>query len=32
MVLRKDGTLELLDKGGLLLGVMTGLPYEQRHH
>ncbi len=28
MLLRADGTLELLEKGGLLLGVMKGLPYE----
>ena len=29
MVLRHSGNIELLDKGGLLLGVMTGLPYER---
>ena len=27
-VVRKDGALELLEKGGLLLGVMAGMPYE----
>lgn len=27
-VVRKDGTLELLEKGGLLLGVMAGMSYE----
>lgn len=27
-IVRADGTLELLDKGGLLLGVMAGMPYE----
>jgi len=27
-VVRKDGSLELLEKGGLLLGVMAGMPYE----
>ncbi|HET6569293.1 MAG TPA: SpoIIE family protein phosphatase [Rhodothermales bacterium] len=29
MLVRADGTLELLETGGLLLGVMRGLPYEQ---
>ncbi len=29
MLLRKNGELELLEKGGLLLGVMKGLPYER---
>jgi sigma-B regulation protein RsbU (phosphoserine phosphatase) len=28
MLLRADGTLELLEEGGLLLGVMEGMPYE----
>ncbi len=28
MLLRPDGSLELLEKGGLLLGVMKGMPYE----
>ncbi len=28
MLVRKNGELELLEKGGLLLGVMMGLPYE----
>ena len=28
MHLRADGTMELLEKGGLLLGVMKGMPYE----
>ena len=27
-IVRADGTLELLEKGGLLLGVMAGMPYE----
>ncbi len=27
-VVRADGSLELLEKGGLLLGVMAGMPYE----
>lgn len=27
-LVRKDGSLELLEKGGLLLGVMAGMPYE----
>lgn len=27
-LIRADGSMELLDKGGLLLGVMKGLPYE----
>lgn len=28
MLLRADGTFELLETGGVLLGVMKGLPYE----
>lgn len=28
MLLRPDGSTELLEKGGLLLGVMKGVPYE----
>lgn len=28
MLVRADGSLELLDQGGLLLGVMANLPYE----
>ena len=27
-LVRKDGSFELLEKGGLLLGVMAGMPYE----
>ena len=27
-IVRADGTLELLEKGGLLLGVMANMPYE----
>ena len=29
MLVRKNGDIELLDKGGLLLGVMKGAPYER---
>jgi len=29
MVFRNDGTVELLDKGGLLLGALPNMPYEQ---
>ncbi|MEM9666767.1 MAG: GAF domain-containing SpoIIE family protein phosphatase, partial [Bacteroidota bacterium] len=29
MLMRADGTLELLETGGLLLGVMAGMPYER---
>ncbi|MFB3131915.1 MAG: SpoIIE family protein phosphatase, partial [Rhodothermales bacterium] len=29
MLVRKNGDIELLDKGGLLLGVMKGVPYER---
>lgn len=29
MLVRKNGAIEWLDKGGLLLGVMKGLPYER---
>jgi len=28
MLVRKNGDIELLDKGGLLLGVIKGVPYE----
>jgi sigma-B regulation protein RsbU (phosphoserine phosphatase) len=28
MLIRPDGSMELLEKGGLLLGVMKGMPYE----
>ena len=28
-LVRRDGSLELLEKGGLLLGVMAGMPYEK---
>jgi sigma-B regulation protein RsbU (phosphoserine phosphatase) len=28
MLLRATGEMELLEKGGLLLGVMKGMPYE----
>jgi sigma-B regulation protein RsbU (phosphoserine phosphatase) len=28
MLLRTDGTMDLLEEGGLLLGVMEGMPYE----
>lgn len=28
-LVRADGTIELLEKGGLLLGVMKGMPYER---
>jgi phosphoserine phosphatase RsbU/P len=28
MLVRADGSIELLEKGGLLLGVMSGMPYE----
>lgn len=28
MLIRADGSMELLEKGGLLLGVMKGMPYE----
>ncbi len=31
MLLRANGTLELLETGGLLLGVMEGMPYEAGH-
>jgi len=27
-IVRTDGSIELLEKGGLLLGVMVGMPYE----
>lgn len=27
-IVRTDGSIELLEKGGLLLGVMAGMPYE----
>ena len=30
-ILRTDGTLETLETGGLLLGVMDGMPYETGH-
>lgn len=29
MILRADGGIELMDKGGLLLGAMPDMPYEQ---
>jgi len=29
MLVRKNGDIELLDKGGLLLGVIKGMPYER---
>jgi sigma-B regulation protein RsbU (phosphoserine phosphatase) len=29
ILLRDDGTIDLLDKGGLLLGAMANMPYEQ---
>jgi sigma-B regulation protein RsbU (phosphoserine phosphatase) len=29
MLLRADGRIELMDKGGLLLGAMPDMPYEQ---
>lgn len=31
MLLRADGTIELLEVGGLLLGVMKGMPYLSEH-
>lgn len=30
-ILRADGSLETLEEGGLLLGVMDGMPYETGH-
>ncbi len=30
-ILRTDGSLETLEEGGLLLGVMDGMPYETGH-